>query len=94
MTSPMPLEDLNWTEDALATLTALARTQLVVTAEDLMREMRPAPHPNMVGSVFMAAKSLHFITPTGYRPSNSKSRRGGVIRTWTLHPMERERGAA
>lgn len=89
MTSPMPLEDMEWGTDAVATILALAHKQPVVTAEDLMRDMRPAPHPNMVGRAFMEAKALHYITPTGYRPSNSKSRRGGVIRTWTLHPINR-----
>ena len=89
MSTAMPLEDAEWSHDAVATILALALSQPIVTAEDLMREMRPAPHPNHVGSAFMAAKALDYITPVGYRPSNSKSRRGGVIRTWTLHPINR-----
>jgi len=89
MSAPMPLEDTEWSSDAVATILALALSQPVVTAEDLMREMRPAPHPNMVGRAFTVAKDLYYITPTGNRPSNSKSRRGGVIRTWTLHPINR-----
>ena len=89
MSAPMPLEDTEWSSDAVATILALALSQPVVTAEDLMREMRTPPHPNHVGSAFMAAKALDYITPVGYRPSNSKSRRGGVIRTWTLHPINR-----
>ena len=93
MSAPMPLEDCRWHEDAVATILSLALSQPVVTAEDLMREMRPAPHPNHVGSAFQAAKALYYIVPTGYRPSNSKSRRGGVIRTWELHPINRRNAA-
>lgn len=89
MTSPMPLEDTEWMDDALVALATLAASQTVVTAEDLSRVMRKPPHPNHVGLVFGLAKNLHYLVPTGYRPSMSKSRRGGVIRTWTLHPINR-----
>lgn len=82
MTAPMALEDLSWSEDALATIIALAHSQPTVTAEDLRREMRPAPHPNQIGSAFSAARTLGFIEADGYTTSNTPSRHHGVIRTW------------
>lgn len=75
------LEDVGWHEDALATIIGLAhRGQF--TADDLRREMRPAPHPNHVGSAFTAAKKLGFIEPDGYTTSTATTRRRGILRTW------------
>ena len=76
------LEDVNWAADAVATIEGLAHAQSLVTADDLRREMRPAPHPNHVGAAFTAAKALGLIEADGYTTSNTTTRRHGVIRTW------------
>lgn len=77
------LEDNDWSADALATIIGLSHSQELVTADDVRREMRPAPHANMVGAAFSAARSLGFIESAGYTTSTTPSRHRGVLRTWT-----------
>jgi hypothetical protein len=75
-------EDNDWPADALATIIGLAHAGHTFTADDLRREMRPAPHPNQVGAAFAAARNLGFIEGAGYTTSNTTTRRHGVLRTW------------
>ena len=82
MTQAMALEDTAWSEDAVATIIALSHAQSFVTAEDLAREMRRPPHPNMAGAAFSAARTQGFIEAHGYTTSNTPSRHHGVIRVW------------
>lgn len=76
------LEDNAWAEDALATIIALANAQQIFSADDVAREMRRPPHPNMPGQAFAAARNLGYIEAVGYQTSSSKSRKHGVLRTW------------
>lgn len=76
------LEDLDWHEDAVATIEGLVNAHPTITADDLRREMRPAPHPNHVGSAFSAARNLGYIEGAGYTTSTSTTRKHGVLRTW------------
>lgn len=94
MSTAMPLEDTDWSEDAVATILALAVSQDVFSADDLRREMREAPHPNMVGPAFNKARTLGYIMRVGDKPSAVKSRNGSLIRTWTIHPNLTRRNAA
>jgi len=82
---PAALEDSHesWHEDAVATIRALAKAHLTFSADDLSREMRKPPHPNAPGQAFSAARTLGLITSVGYQQSTLKSRKKGVIRTWT-----------
>ena len=82
MAQPMVLEDSDWSADAVATIIALSHAQSLVTADDLAREMRKPPNPNMTGAAFSAARSQGFIEAAGYTTSNTPSRHHGVIRTW------------
>jgi len=82
MTAAAVLEDTSWGSDALATIIGLAHSQPTFTAQDLTREMRPAPHPNMVGAAFSAARNLGYITAAGYTTSSTPSRHHGVVRVW------------
>ena len=86
MTSPMPLEDADWMDDAIATILGIAQSQEVLSADDLRRELRPAPHSSMVGTAFKEAHRLGYIERVGDKNSSAKSRNGSMIRTWTLHP--------
>jgi len=83
MTQAMALEDTDWHEDAVATILGLANKNLMFTADDLVREMRKPPHPNMTGAAFTAARTLGYIRSVGYQQSTTKSRNKGVIRVWT-----------
>lgn len=74
-------EDLDWSADAVATIEALANAG-TFTADDLRREMRPAPHGNMIGAAFTTARKLGYIRTIGYQTSNTQSRRRGVVRVW------------
>lgn len=76
------LADETWSEDAVATIIGLSHAQEVVTAEDLARELRKPPHPNMTGAAFSAARAQGFIEAAGYTTSNTPSRHHGVIRVW------------
>ena len=82
MTAAAVLEDSSWGEDALATIIGLAHSLPTFTAQDLTREMRPAPHPNLVGAAFSAARNLGYITAAGYTTSTAPSRHHGVVRVW------------
>lgn len=82
MTQALALEDTSWTEDAVATIADLARRGGTVTADDLRRHHRPAPHPNRVGPVFQIAKSRGLIRPAGNSTSKTRSRHGGTLREW------------
>lgn len=82
MTAAMALEDSTWSEDAVATIIALSHAQSTVTAQDLSREMRKPPHPNMCGAAFSAARTLGYIEAAGYTTSSTPSRNHGVIRVW------------
>jgi len=71
-----------WHGDAVATLIGLAHVHPTFTAEDLAREMRPAPHQNAPGQAFAAARNAGHIEAVGYTTSKSTTRKHGVIRTW------------
>ena len=91
MSGHVALEDLDWHEDAIATIAGIAQAQEFMTADDLSREMRKPPHANMPGQAFAAAKSLKLIRAVGYQTSSSKSRKNGVLRIWTrCRPNEGE----
>lgn len=83
MSAPMALEDTTWSEDAVAAIINISHAQLIFSADDLAREIRKPPHPNMVGAAFTAARAAGHIRPIGYQTSTTKSRNGGVIRSWT-----------
>ncbi|MBP3044851.1 hypothetical protein KKR91_01325 [Arthrobacter jiangjiafuii] len=87
MSTPMALTDLDWSQDAVATILGLARAQSTFSADDLTRDMRKPPHPNMAGAAFSAARKLGYIEPTGFRLSTNPTRRHGVIRTWQATPL-------
>ena len=80
----MALEDTHeaWTEDAIATIIGISLKHEQFTCDDVRREMRPAPHSNLYGGAFAAAKTLGHIEPVGDQSSESKSRRHGRLRTW------------
>lgn len=80
----------DWTEQAINVIEKLARSQSTVTAEDLRKHLEAPEHQNMIGSAFRVAYHQKIITPVGYRQSTDKSRRGGAVRVWTLHPSQQE----
>lgn len=84
MSAPMILEDSHesWLEDAVATIIGLAHVNEFVTADDLRREMRPAPHQNLPGIAFTTAKREGHIEPVSYQTSTSKTRKHGALRVW------------
>lgn len=82
MAQSMALEDTSWTEEAVATIAELANRGGTVTADDLRRNHRPAPHPNKVGTAFKIARSRGLITQSGIANSKQRSRHGGILREW------------
>ena len=86
MSRPAVLVSQHWLEDAVNVIERLAREQATVTAEDLRKHHEAPEHQNMIGSAFMIAYHKELIEPIGYRQSNDKSRRGGAVRVWALHP--------
>jgi hypothetical protein len=77
------LEDPGWAEDALATIIGLYRAQEYFTADDLRREMRPAPNKYAPGQAFSRARNLGLIESVSSTVSTSKSRKNGSLKTWT-----------
>lgn len=86
MGRPAAISDPAWVESAISVIERLARTNGTVTAEDLRREFEAPEHANQIGSAFKTAYAQKIITPVGYRQSRDKSRRGGALRVWALHP--------
>ena len=93
MTAAATLEDSHetWLEDAVATIIGLAHVHEFITADDVRREMRPAPHPNLAGIAFTTAKRAGHIEAVGYQTSTSSTRKHGALRTWR---RKTERNAA
>ena len=92
MGRPAALVDPAWVESAVSVIERLAREQDTVTAEDLRKHHDEPEHANQIGSAFKTAYSQKIITPVGYRQSRDKSRRGGALRVWALHPRMKEAG--
>ncbi|WP_461169317.1 hypothetical protein [Arthrobacter sp. Z1-15] len=90
MSAPAVLEDLDWQKDAQAVITRLAQSQAVFSADDLRREMRTPPHPNMAGAAFSAARKRGLIQRVGDQSSSAKSRNHSLIRTWARKTTEGE----
>ena len=90
MGRPAALVDSAWVEQAVSVIERLAREQDTVTAEDLRKHHDEPEHQNQIGSAFKNAYRLKLIEPVGYRQSRDKSRRGGALRVWALHPRLKE----
>ena len=86
MGRPAAVALADWTEQAINVIERLARTNGTVTAEDLRKHHDDPEHQNMIGSAFRVAYHQKIITPVGYRASTDKSRRGGAVRVWEIHP--------
>jgi hypothetical protein len=84
MTAAAALEDSHesWISDAVATLIGLAHVNEFITADDLRREMRPAPHQNLPGIAFTTAKREGHIESVNSTVSKSRSRKNGSLKTW------------
>ena len=82
----------DWTEQAVNVIERLARTNGTVTSEDLRKNIDPPEHANQIGAAFRSAYTQKIITPSGFKVSSDKSRRGGAIRIWGLHPRMKEAG--
>lgn len=83
------LEDNDWAEDAMATIIGLSLNMAEFTADDLRREMRPAPHSNAPGLAFGRARNLGYIESVSSTVSKSKSRKNGSLKTWRRRINER-----
>ncbi len=80
---PMALEDTTWREEALEIVEKLAHQGKRFTADTLRTEIgRPAPHHNMVGSVFTTAQRRGLIIKVANANSRIKSRNGGHQYEW------------
>lgn len=90
MGRPAALVDSDWGEQAINVIERLARTNGTVTAEDLRREFEAPEHANQIGSAFRSAYLKKIIIPIDFKISSDKSRRGGAVRVWTLHPSQKE----
>lgn len=93
MGRPAALVDPDWHEQAVNVIEQIARRQTYVTSEDLRREFEPPEHANAYGRAFSDAAEKKLISHVGYRKSRDKSRKGGVIRIWELHPSQRDADA-
>ena len=92
MGRPAAISDPAWVESAVNVIEQLARQYGAVTSEDLRKHIEPPEHANMIGNAFNSASAQKIIAVKEYRPSRDKSRRGGLIRVWELHPRLREAG--
>lgn len=80
---PMVFEDTTWREEALEIVEKLAHQGKRFTADTLRAEIgRPAPHHNMVGSIFTTAQRRGLITKVANANSRVKSRNGGHQYEW------------
>jgi adenosine/AMP kinase len=80
----MALEEIKaeWMEDAIATISGIARHQAEFTADDLRREMREAASPHWYGGAFAEAKRQGIIAAIGNKASTTKTRNYGRHQIW------------
>ena len=90
MGRPAALVDSDWCEQAVNVIERLAREHGTVTSEDLRKNIEPPEHANQIGSAFRSAYNQKIIVPVDFKISSDKSRRGGAVRVWTLHPSQKE----
>lgn len=90
MGRPAALVDSNWHEQAVDVVGRIAARQGTVTSEDLRREFEAPEHANSYGRVFTRAAELNIIRWKRFRKSRDKSRKGGIISEWELHPRIKE----
>jgi hypothetical protein len=76
------LEDPTWTEDAVATIDSISRSQEYVNADDLRKEMRTPPHSGCFGAAFREAARQGFIESVDFRISSAKTRHRGRHQQW------------
>ena len=88
MSQAIALTDLDWAEDAVATIIGLTRAGGQMTADDLRAELHPAPTPAMYGAAFQAARASGHIRVVGYRTSSTPTRRHGLLRVWAATTKE------
>ena len=74
--------DRDWKDDAIATIVALSLAQETLSADDLVREMRPPNRSSQVGAAFRSAQSQGLIESCGYKKSTSKTRNSGSHQVW------------
>lgn len=86
MATPIALEDHSWKQDATNLIERWATEGRRFNADDLRQDMRPAPSPNMVGSVFQTAARRRLIEKVADNTSRTKSRNGGHQYTWAGVP--------
>jgi hypothetical protein len=86
MATPIALEDHSWKQDAADLIERWATEGRRFNADTLRQAMRPAPHPNMVGSVFRSAARRRLIEKVADNTSRTKSRNGGHQYTWVGIP--------
>ena len=86
MSCPAALVDSDWCQQAVNVIERLARENGRVSSEDLRRELEPPEHANQIGAAFRSAYNQKIIIPIDFKISSDKSRRGGAIRVWALHP--------
>lgn len=89
---PMVFEDTTWREDAMDVVERLAKQGRRFTADDLRKELRPAPHQNMVGPIFTAAQRRGLIIKVANATSRIKSRNGGHQYEWIGKAWRENRG--
>lgn len=94
MATPIALEDHSWSQDATELIERWAAEGRRFNADDLRRAMRPAPSPNMVGSVFLTAARRRLIEKVADNISTAKSRNGGHQYTWVGIPERHLKAAA
>lgn len=92
MGRPAAISDPAWVESAVNVIERLARENGTVTSEDLRKNIEPPEHANQIGSAFRSAYTQKIIVPVDFKVSSDKSRRGGAIRVWALHPRLKEAG--
>lgn len=90
MSRPAALVDSDWCQQAVNVIAALAREHGTVTSEDLRKNIDPPEHANQIGGAFRSAYNQKIIIPIDFKISSDKSRRGGAVRVWTLHPSQKE----
>ena len=90
MNQPMALEDIWWKEDAQDMIQALAKSGRRFDVNDLRRDLREAPRPNMYGAAFITAKKRGVIVeaPVVAGRAMAKQSHGRRVVVWEAAPAE------
>lgn len=84
MATPMPLEITKdeWFALGVEAVEGLVASGHSFSFDEVRRRLPPPGHPNWLGQLTRLSEVRALVVPVGYTPSQTPSRKGGVVRVY------------